>query len=238
MIDQLPLQIQLPDFASFDNYHAPGNEEEVCALRGIATAARDATRSPAPRRLHLYGNSGTGKTHLLFATCRDVRAAGQPAGYISLSDTTVASDVLDTLSGPGVICIDDLHCAAGDLDRQRALVSVYERVRDSDGYLITAAVQGPQSLSFVLKDLISRVQSSVVYRLKPLTDQQKQQALRLRAAQRGFALSDDVVRYMLHRYARDTASLFALLDRVDHASLAAKRRVTIPFLQSLESTDR
>jgi DnaA family protein len=38
---------------------------------------------------------------------------------------------------------------------------------------------------------------------------------------------------MFARYPRDLGALLDLLDRVDRASLAAQRRVTIPFLRSL-----
>jgi DnaA family protein len=57
--------------------------------------------------------------------------------------------------------------------------------------------------------------------------------LQLRARQRGFELPDDVAHYLLRRAPRDPASLFALLDRLDYASLAAQRKLTIPFVREL-----
>ena len=39
--------------------------------------------------------------------------------------------------------------------------------------------------------------------------------------------------YLLRRVDRDLGSLTALLDRLDRASLAAQRRVTVPFLRGL-----
>jgi len=40
----------------------------------------------------------------------------------------------------------------------------------------------------------------------------------------------------VHRLPRDLHSLFAVLDQLDEASLAAQRRLTIPFLrEALES---
>ena len=56
-----------------------------------------------------------------------------------------------------------------------------------------------------------------------------------RARARGLDLSDEVGVYLLRRCPRDTHALFALLERLDKASLAAQRRLTIPFVRDLLS---
>jgi DnaA-homolog protein len=73
-----------------------------------------------------------------------------------------------------------------------------------------------------------------VYQLRTLSDQEKIAAMQLRARNRGLELGESVARYMLRRYPRDAGSLFALLERIDEASLASQRRITIPFLRELE----
>ena len=47
-------------------------------------------------------------------------------------------------------------------------------------------------------------------------------------------MTEEVANYLLTRFPRDTHSLFALLDKLDSATLAAQRRLTIPFLRGLE----
>ena len=61
---------------------------------------------------------------------------------------------------------------------------------------------------------------------------------RVRAQERGFELPDETGRYLMSRYPRDLSSLFAVLDRLDQASLQAQRRLTVPFVkQVLEGSD-
>jgi DnaA family protein len=57
--------------------------------------------------------------------------------------------------------------------------------------------------------------------------------LRVLASRVGLRLDDEVLDWWLARQPRDPASLVALLQRVDRASLAAQRRITIPFLREL-----
>ena len=44
-------------------------------------------------------------------------------------------------------------------------------------------------------------------------------------------LRDEVARYLLHHFPRNLKELIAILDRLDGASLATQRRITIPFVK-------
>jgi DnaA family protein len=151
-----------------------------------------------------------------------------------MREQEVDVSVLDQVDGVGLVCVDDIDVIAGQRDAERALFQLYERVQDSAGHLVTTARQAAHHLDLALPDLVSRLHSGGTYRIAPLTDAQKRNALRLRATGRGMALSEEVADYVLRRYPRDTHALFGLLDRIDEASLTAQRRITIPFLQELD----
>ncbi|MOA27048.1 DnaA regulatory inactivator Hda [compost metagenome] len=53
----------------------------------------------------------------------------------------------------------------------------------------------------------------------------------MRASRRGLHLTDEVGRFILTRGSRSMNSLFDLLEQLDHASLQAQRKLTIPFLK-------
>ena len=67
----------------------------------------------------------------------------------------------------------------------------------------------------------------------PLSEPEARAALRRDADRRGILLSDEVMAYLLTRFARDLKSLFDLLDRLDDFSLANKRSVTVPLLRRM-----
>ncbi len=229
MARQLTLSVSLPDMASFDNFYPSGNEELVTALRHFA-----ATVGTPPTVMHIFGASGCGKTHLMYAGLKLTRGEGQPAHYLPMREPGVDSSAMEQIDGFGLVCVDDIDVLAGQAEAERALFRLYERVQDRFGHLVTTARQAARRLGLGLPDLVSRLHSGGTYHVSPLTDADKRNALRLRAAGRGITLSDDVLDYVLRRYPRDTHALFGLLDRIDQASLTAQRRVTIPFLQQLD----
>jgi DnaA family protein len=132
-----------------------------------------------------------------------------------------------------VVCVDDIEEWAGDVDKERALFTLFEQIKHAGGQLIVSATQPPNSSDFVIKDLVSRLSSGLIYPLHELNDEHRFEALKMRAKVRGLSISDDAVRYLQSRSSRDTGELFEVLDRIDHASLVEQRRVTIPFLQNL-----
>lgn len=228
---QLALGLKLRDASAFGNFLVAGNREPWERARTGATR-----RGATPHDwLFLWGEAGTGKTHLLEAACHAAASAGGTPMYVALrARTELAPSLLDDIERNALVCLDDVDAVAGDAAWERALFALYERMRTTGGMLMVAARVNPASLGFALRDLATRLAAGLVYQLQPLTDEDKIAALQRRAERRGFELGSEVARYLLARYPRDTHSLFALLDRLDAATLAAQRRLTVPFLRSLE----
>lgn len=231
---QLALNIRLRDASSFENF-LPGRNREPME-RVQQSLPRLTKNSPDTRpSLYLWGETGSGKTHLLEAACRAGQQTGLAPIYFSLRDTLGhGPELLEDLDQAPLVCMDDVDALAGDLAWEQALLSLYEGMHAQGGLLIVAARHSPAQLGLKLPDLATRFAAGLVYPLQRLTDEEKISALRLRAEQRGMQMGEDVALYLLTRYPRDPHSLFALLDKLDDATLAAQRRLTIPFLRSLE----
>lgn len=229
MSAQLALNLRLKEGLSFGNYLATANAEAVAQLRALSS------RQLTEQIVFLHGPAGTGRTHLLQALCREAQAVGRHTIYIPLAERgALTPAILEDLEGMALVCVDDVEQIAGLRDWEEALFALCERLRASGGTLVAAGARAPAELGLALADLSTRLGWGPVYALKPLSDAEKIEAVRLRAGNRGLELTDEVARYILARYPRDLDSLFALLDRLDAAALAAQRRLTIPFLRSLE----
>lgn len=72
-----------------------------------------------------------------------------------------------------------------------------------------------------------------IYKLQPLSDEEKLLALQLRGKLRGFELPEDVGRFLLKRLDREMRTLFMTLDQLDRASITAQRKLTIPFVKEI-----
>lgn len=230
---QLPLPVQLTDEAVFENFHLPeggehnGNRIALAAVQALA-------RSGACGVLFLAGSSGSGKSHLLKALCREAQGH-RPVRYLPLDQhANWQPALMEGWAPPGaVVALDAIDQIAGQRAWERVILALYHEIQDSGGVFVAAAAQPPAGYPWALADLASRLSWGGVYALSPLDDAGKLAALQMRARRRGFTLTDAVARYLLARETRHPAHLFAVLDNLDRETLAAQRRLTIPLLRAL-----
>jgi hypothetical protein len=71
------------------------------------------------------------------------------------------------------------------------------------------------------------------YRLRALEERDCANLLRHSARQRGLHLGEEVIAYLLKRCPREPDYLLKLLGRLDEATLAHKRRPTLPLIRAL-----
>ncbi len=221
-MQQLPLGVRLNEVARFDTFVAGENGELVARLAG----------GRPPKVLWLWGRAGSGKTHLLQAACADVGQRGGAASYID-PDRAVGPGMLEGLEALDLVCIDSLDVVSDDEAWNGAIFRLHTLIQDGGGRLLVASTAPPSALRFRLPDLRSRLLAAAVHRLKDLDEPGRIEVLERRAAARGLELSPEAASYLLQHQPRDMHSLCGLLDRLDEASLAARRRLTVPFLREV-----
>ncbi len=223
---QLPLALRYPPDQRFDSYVRPP-EGALALLDALATR-------PGADWLYLAGAAKTGKTHLALAVCAAAERSGRRAAYLPLAAASGrAREALDALEGNDVIALDGLEAIAGRREDEVALFDFHNRARAAGMNVLYAARGIPSEIGLALPDLRSRLQQCMRVMLDPLDDDGRRDVLRDRAQRRGLVLEDAALDWLLTRTDRDLGALVALLDRLDRASLAAQRRVTVPFLRSV-----
>ncbi|MCU7810802.1 MAG: DnaA regulatory inactivator Hda, partial [Candidatus Thiodiazotropha sp. (ex Notomyrtea botanica)] len=98
---------------------------------------------------------------------------------------------------------------------------------------VVAADHPPASLPVALPDLASRLTWGPCYHLFPLDDDERLELLLASAERRGMTMSVETASFLLQRTPRDIHFLTLLMDRLDSASMAAQRRLTIPFVREI-----
>ena len=225
---QLPLRLVLSSGRRFENFEATSaNAELLDAVRRVAARR-------TPERVLIVGDAGSGKSHLLEAASAAASAGGDAVAFAPMRDWR--SQRVDAVRGLGraeLVCIDDVDAVAGDRAWEEALFALVEESASRSTRMLVSAVATPSNVPFALADLRSRLSAATLYRLRELDDESRAKALRRHAGGRGIEIPDEVVGYVLTRYRRDMTSLMALLDRLDHHSMASQRRLTVPFVRDL-----
>lgn len=221
MTAQLPLALRWPRRQRFEYFHPGPNAATLSAVQALASE----TSSPW---VYLHGPTGCGRTHLLMAACQASASRVQYLPLAKLDDPAVA---IRGVVGVDLLALDDLGAIAGNRAAEHALFDLYNRACAEGRGMLFAADAAPSELGLELPDLRSRLAACTRFALKPLGDDERRMVLKSRAASRGIELEDAVLDWLFARYARDLGALLDLLDRLDVASLAAQRRITVRFLR-------
>lgn len=220
---QIPLDITLRDQATLERFVAGDNRELIDVLQSLGSDSE-------VRMIVITGLSGSGKTHLLQAACRQV----DHAIYLPLKDLPdLDSSVFEALGGSPLVCLDDLQVLADSEEMQLALFSLINELKENNRSFVFSLDQPVDQAGFVLKDLVSRLQGCASYPLEAPQDRHKADFLQADAQRRGLQLSDEVVSWILTHTPRDMPNLVSLMNRLDQESLRSQRRPTIPFIKQI-----
>jgi DnaA family protein len=221
---QLLLDVLPAPAPCWANFVVGSNREAVSAARALAPG----------RALYLWGNAGCGRSHMLRAL-----ATGPQALYLNaVAPVAQLHDLAHPESGqagPRLIAVDDVHLLSST--QQAMLFALYNRWRESaaTSQAFALALAGDRSARAmpIREDLRTRLSWDLVFRLEPLTDDDKLAALTAQAQDRQLMLRPEVVQWMLTHHERDIRRLSALLEALDRYSLAAQRPITIALLRTM-----
>ena len=218
---QIALDIGLAPGPTLGSFFAGCNEP---ALRHLQLWAGSPTRSPVPT--YLWGESASGKTHLLKAVEHSLREEGASAGWLDAS----VHEPPEFNPAWSVVLLDDVHLYTAV--QQHAAFNWFVNAQTHQRGVLAAGLLPPADLQ-LREDLRTRLGWGHVFQLQVLGEPERRAVLRQEADGRGVFLGDEVMDFMLTRFSRDLGSLVAMLGQLDGYALQTKRAITIPLIKSM-----
>jgi DnaA family protein len=120
---QLPLGFRLRDDATFENYFSESNTQALHAILSLVCGRGD-------NFLYLWGTEGSGRSHLLQASCHAAPEFKHTAVYLPLEDLeNLSPDIFLGLENIALVCIDDVYKIAGNPVWEEQLFHLFNRIR-------------------------------------------------------------------------------------------------------------
>ncbi len=218
---QIALDIGLATGPTLAGFFAGPNE---ATLRHLQLWVGSPTRSPVPT--YLWGNSGSGKTHLLKAVREALREQGASAGWLDAS----VMEPPEFNENWAVVLLDEVHLYTAV--QQHAAFNWFVNAQTHQRGVLAAGDLAPTGLK-LREDLRTRLGWGHVFQLQVLSEPERRSVLRKAADARGVFFGDEVMDFMLTRFSRDLGSLMQLLEQLDGYALQTKRAITIPLIKSM-----
>ncbi len=226
-MQQFTLDVAVDISPSLDNFFQTGNEAAHQHLRLWLDAKQ---RSPVP--IYLWGESGTGKTHLLQAIECGLQERGELFGRM----TAQMQEPPSFNPAWRVVLMDDVH--RYNSVQQHAAFNWFVNSATVGCSVVATGDSAPAAL-LLRDDLRSRLGWGDIFALQALSDMAQREVLKQSAHARGLELGDEVLDYMSTRFSRDLGNLMQWLNKLDQYALQTKRAITVPLLkQMLDNFDQ
>ncbi|MBV8775773.1 MAG: hypothetical protein JO032_10000 [Alphaproteobacteria bacterium] len=189
----------------------------VSASNSAALAQVEGWPEWPARALVLYGDPGSGKTHLAHLWCA---RAGAP-----LCD---GRQLPPPEQVPATVAVDDADCAP-----ERLLLHLYNHCLERGGSVLLTMPAPPVAVPLALADLASRLRALPAVGIAPPDDELLAAVLLKHFGDRGLGVKPEVVAYLVPRIERSMAAAAALAAALDRRALAAGKPVSLRLARAV-----
>ena len=222
---QIALDIGVDVGPTLSNFEPAHN---AAALEHLQLWLAGDTRSPVPT--YLWGEQGSGKSHLLAAVAQAITSQGHSVGWL---DATISEPSAFDIQWD-VVLMDDVQSYSAVQQHAAFNWFVHAATPGSarQPWVLAAGLLPPQDLP-LREDLRTRLGWGHVFHLQVLGENERRAVLVRHAQAQGMTLNTDLLDYLLSRFSRDLGHLIDLLHRLDAFALQTQRPLTIPLLRAM-----
>jgi chromosomal replication initiator protein len=176
--------------------------------------------------LYLYGEAGSGKTHLLTAISKE-HAAGLPVIPVELLTTENCGELVSRVSCHSALLLDNLQLLKDSSTLRTAIWQLFNDFYESGRKIIATATLPPKELDSLDDHLKSRFMWGLVAKLDTFDDESRRMILKKLADDRQIILPDEVIGYLLVRLPRDIPSLAEAVELLKKQSFATQKKISL-----------
>lgn len=182
--------------------------------------------SPFPA-LILYGERGSGKTHLA-----EVWRKKADADLITV-EQFIHMDEESILSGTRNLVIDRLDLLVGDRIQEEKLFHLYNQCQQTGRFFLGLSRISPEKLEFEIKDLASRLRAAPNAEISAPDDELLFKVLAKRFHDQGYVVADTALMFSVTRMERSWEEIDRLVEAAIQKATAEKKQITLPLLRDI-----
>ncbi|TXH39596.1 MAG: chromosomal replication initiator protein DnaA [Burkholderiaceae bacterium] len=238
-----PFQGNVDAHYTFDNF-VEGRSNQLARAAAWHAALKPGDRAHNP--LLLYGGTGLGKTHLMFAAGNQMRVANPGAKVMYLSSEQLMNAFTKALYdkssggmeafkrqfiGIDALLIDDIQFFAGKDRTQEEFFHTFNTLFDGRQQIILTCDRYPREVDGLEPRLKSRLGWGLSVAIDPPDFETRAQIVLAKARERGAAVPDEVAQLIAKKMRSNVRELEGAINKLTAQAGLLGRPVTIEFAQ-------
>lgn len=226
---------------TFDNFViGPSNKLAFGAARAVA-AEPGAHYNP----LFIYGDSGLGKTHLIYAIAHEVLRQDRGAKIVYVKGDDFTNELIQSIQDrknaefrekyrqADLLLVDDVQFIAGRRQTQEEFFHTFNTLYESKRQIVLTSDRPPREMSQLEDRLQTRFEWGLLVDVQPPELETRIAIVKNKAAQLGLILSEDIVDYIARNITANVRQLEGTVKKVK-----AYRDLAEDEMEDTESIDR
>ncbi len=185
---------------TFDTFVVgPSNQLACSAAKAVANAPAEHYNP-----LYIYGDSGLGKTHLLYAIAHEIRKKNPAARIVYIKGDDLTIELVDAIKvGPSktaemrekyrkadLFLVDDVHTLAGRKQTQEEFFNTFNTLYESKKQIVLTSDRRPREMESFDERLITRFEWGLPVDIQPPEFETRLAIVKNKAAQWGTAIDE------------------------------------------------
>ena len=223
---QLSLNLKKKGIYEKDDFLVSSSNKEAYKLVNIWPEWRS-------RKIIIFGDSGTGKTHLSKIWQKNTSA-------IILNLNQLKKIKFESFfKKKNIFIIENISDFFDKINNkeknnlEKQLLHFYNLIEEKKGYLLLTSLIAPKLWKISLPDLKSRILSSIAVKIKKPNDQLLSSVLIKLFVDKQILIDKKIIKFIVYRSERSFANLENIVNKIDKQSLITKKKININFVKKL-----
>ena len=210
---------------TFDNFMVGGsNKFAHAAALAVAKNANSSAKDYNP--LFIYGSSGLGKTHLLYAITNYVLARDPDTKIVYVKGEDFTNKMINSISthttaqfrekfrNVNMLLIDDIQFIAGREATQEEFFHTFNALYEEGKQIIMTSDRPPRDIKRLEDRLRTRFEWGMIADIQPPNFELRTAIMRKKAEMLGFTVSDEVIKFLAENLTDNVRQLEGALRRI------------------------
>ena len=207
---------------TFDSFVVgPSNQLAANAARAVANAPGQ-NYNP----LFIYGNSGLGKTHLLYAIAHVIRRKNPGARIVYIKGDEFINDFIEAVRNgkagefrtkyreADLFLVDDIQFVAGKVETQNEFFHTFNTLYEGKKQIVLTSDRPPHEMAQLDDRLRTRFEWGLLADVQPPLLETRIVIVRNKATQLGFVIDDDIATYIATKITANVRQLEGTVKKI------------------------
>ncbi len=219
---------------TFENFIV-GESNKFAHAACVAVANKQDTYNP----LFIYGPSGIGKTHLLFAITNEIKRKGRSVRFVYKKCEEFTNEMIAALKNgtmdrfrakyrtAEVLLIDDIQFIAGKTAIQEEFFYTFNALYENNKQIILTSDRPPKEISPLEERLCTRFEWGIIADIQPPSEELRNAIIRQKADSLGIVIPEDALAFLTNSLQKNIRQIEGAIKKIHAVSSLASVPITL-----------